>query len=83
MLAEDLLKSNPEVIKILYNKFYSAIAFKPTLATILMPEVGHRLRDTHMHNGAYPLSLDTRTRTRISQSAFLCTYVLSRDCMVR
>lgn len=39
LIAEDLLKSNPEAVKILFNKFRSAISFKPTLATILTPEV--------------------------------------------
>ncbi|KAG2453249.1 hypothetical protein HYH02_002572 [Chlamydomonas schloesseri] len=38
LIAEDLLKSNPEAVKILFNKFRSAISFKPTLATVLTPE---------------------------------------------
>ncbi len=39
MIAEELLKHNPDVVRILYNKFKSAITFKPTIATVLMPEV--------------------------------------------
>ena len=39
VLAEHLLASNPDVIKILFNKFYSAISFKPTITTILSPQV--------------------------------------------
>jgi F-type H+-transporting ATPase subunit gamma len=42
LITEELLKSNPEVVKVLFNKFRSAISFKPTLATILTPQV--RLR---------------------------------------
>lgn len=38
LIAEELLKSNPDVVRIVYNKFKSAISFKPTLATVLMPE---------------------------------------------
>ncbi|KAG2428313.1 hypothetical protein HXX76_010461 [Chlamydomonas incerta] len=38
LITEDLLKGNPAAVKILFNKFRSAIAFKPTLATILTPE---------------------------------------------
>jgi hypothetical protein len=39
LIAEELLRHNPEVVRIVYNKFRSAISFKPTLATVLMPEV--------------------------------------------
>lgn len=39
MIAEELLKHNPDVVRIVYNKFRSAISFKPTVATVLLPEV--------------------------------------------
>lgn len=39
MIAEELLKHNPEVVKVMFNKFHSAISFKPTLATVLTAEV--------------------------------------------
>ncbi len=39
LIAEDLLKTNPESVQVLFNKFRSAIAFKPTLATVLSPTV--------------------------------------------
>uniref|UniRef100_A0A7S3RAQ1 ATP synthase subunit gamma n=1 Tax=Dunaliella tertiolecta TaxID=3047 RepID=A0A7S3RAQ1_DUNTE len=44
LIAEELLKQNPEaeVFRILYNKFVSAIAFKPTVATVMMPNVMER-----------------------------------------
>lgn len=38
LIAEELLKFNPEAVQILFNKFRSAISFKPTLATVLTPE---------------------------------------------
>ncbi|PNH00715.1 ATP synthase subunit gamma, mitochondrial [Tetrabaena socialis] len=37
IITEELLKGNPEVVKVLFNKFRSAISFKPTLATVLAP----------------------------------------------
>lgn len=43
LIAEDLLKHNPEVVKIIFNKFRSAISFKPTLATVLSPAVSEGL----------------------------------------
>lgn len=39
LIAEDLLKSNPDVVRVIFNKFRSAISFKPTIATVLLPEV--------------------------------------------
>jgi F0F1-type ATP synthase gamma subunit len=41
LLAEELLKSsnNPEAIRVVYNKFKSAISYKPTIATVLSAEV--------------------------------------------
>lgn len=35
MLSEDLLKSNPDAIRIIFNRFVSAISYKPTIATVL------------------------------------------------
>ncbi|KAL6755332.1 F1F0 ATP synthase, subunit G, mitochondrial [Haematococcus lacustris] len=39
LIAEELLKTNPDVVRIVYNKFRSAISFKPTVATVLMPDL--------------------------------------------
>lgn len=39
LIAEEVLKSNPEAVRVLFNKFRSAIAFKPTVATVLTPAV--------------------------------------------
>jgi F0F1-type ATP synthase gamma subunit len=39
IIAEEVLKQNPEAIRIIYNKFKSAINFKPSIATILSAEV--------------------------------------------
>ncbi|GBF94220.1 ATP synthase subunit mitochondrial [Raphidocelis subcapitata] len=35
MIAEDVLAQEPDAIKLLFNKFHSAISFKPTVATVL------------------------------------------------
>lgn len=40
LIAEELMKNSPDAVQVLFNKFRSAIAFKPTIATILTPEVG-------------------------------------------
>jgi F-type H+-transporting ATPase subunit gamma len=38
-VAEDLLKTEYDAVRIIYNRFVSAISFKPTIATILSPDV--------------------------------------------
>lgn len=43
MLADDILKNvEYDAIRVVFNKFQSVISFRPTLATILSPEVGAR-----------------------------------------
>lgn len=39
LLAEEVLKSNPDAIRVIYNKFKTAISYKPTIATVLSAEV--------------------------------------------
>ena len=39
LIAEELLAHNPDAVRILFNKFRSAISFKPTIATVLSPDV--------------------------------------------
>ena len=34
-IAEELLKTEYDAVRIIYNRFYSAISFKPTIATVL------------------------------------------------
>lgn len=38
LIAEQILATNPNAIRIMFNKFRSAISFKPTLATVLTAE---------------------------------------------
>lgn len=38
-MAEELLKTEFDAAHLIYNRFKSAIAYKPTLATILSPDV--------------------------------------------
>lgn len=40
MIAEEILRNRSDAVRILYNKFHSAISFKPTMATVLSAEVG-------------------------------------------
>lgn len=34
MIAEEILKQEPDAIKVLFNKFHSAISFKPTVRAV-------------------------------------------------
>lgn len=38
-VADELLKTDFDAARIIYNRFGSAISFKPTIATILSPDV--------------------------------------------
>lgn len=33
------MKYNPDAVRVVFNKFKSAISFKPTVSTVLTPEV--------------------------------------------
>jgi F0F1-type ATP synthase gamma subunit len=40
VLADDILKNvEYDALRVIFNKFQSVISFKPTIATILSPEV--------------------------------------------
>ena len=38
-LAEEVLKTEYDAARIIFNRFVSAIAFKPTISTVLSPDV--------------------------------------------
>lgn len=38
-VAEELLKTEYDAARVIYNRFHSAISFKPTIATVLSPDV--------------------------------------------
>lgn len=42
MVAEDLLKTEYDAVRVVYNRFVSAISFKPTIATVLSPDALER-----------------------------------------
>lgn len=42
MVCEDILKQEADVVRIVYNRFVTAISYKPTVATILSAEVRAR-----------------------------------------
>lgn len=50
-IAEELLKTEYDALRIVYNKFGSAVSYKPTIATILSPDVRQVLpsRQIQMH----------------------------------
>jgi F-type H+-transporting ATPase subunit gamma len=35
LIAEEVLRENADAVRVLFNKFHSAISFKPTMATVL------------------------------------------------
>ncbi len=39
LIAEAIMQKHPEAVRVLFNKFHSAISFKPTVATVLSAEV--------------------------------------------
>ena len=39
-LAEEVLKTEYDAARIIFNRFQSAISFKPTISTVLSPDVG-------------------------------------------
>lgn len=38
-VAEELMKTEFDAARVIYNRFKSAIAYKPTIATVLSPDV--------------------------------------------
>lgn len=38
LIAEEVLRENADAVRVLFNKFHSAISFKPTMATVLSAE---------------------------------------------
>lgn len=38
-ISEELLKTEYDAMRIVYNRFGSAVSFKPTIATVLSPDV--------------------------------------------
>jgi hypothetical protein len=44
-VAEELLKTEFDAAHLIFNRFKSAIAYKPTLATVLSPDVSGWLYD--------------------------------------
>lgn len=39
LIAEEIAKHGADAVRIVFNKFHSAISFKPTLATVLNAQV--------------------------------------------
>jgi len=46
-ISEELLKTEYNALRIVYNRFGSAVSFKPTIATVLSPDVSCCLSDVH------------------------------------
>ncbi|GLC36762.1 hypothetical protein PLESTB_000785700 [Pleodorina starrii] len=88
LIAEELLKNNPEVVKVMFNKFRSAISFKPTLATVLTPEVlekqltepsGNRL-DAYEIEATHERSDVLRDLAEFQLAATLYNAMLENNC---
>ncbi|EFJ43426.1 F1F0 ATP synthase, subunit G, mitochondrial [Volvox carteri f. nagariensis] len=88
LIAEELLKNNPEVIKVMFNKFRSAISFKPTLATVLTPEAlekqlteptGNRL-DAYEVEATHERSDVLRDLAEFQLAATLYNAMLENNC---
>jgi F-type H+-transporting ATPase subunit gamma len=39
LVAEEVLREGGDAVRVVFNKFHSAISFKPTMATVLNAEV--------------------------------------------
>lgn len=39
LIAEEVIREKADSVRVLFNKFHSAISFKPTMATVLSAEV--------------------------------------------
>ena len=85
LIAEELLKSNPDVVRIIFNKFRSAISFKPTIATVLMPEVSWKLLLALWFAGGAPSSSIVGPSTHAPLCSCLkwavCVCVRALDCV--
>ena len=53
-IAEELLKTEYDALRIVYNQFGSAVSYKPTIATILSPDVRQFCSDSK-HKRIYTL----------------------------
>ena len=53
-VAEEILKTEYDAARILFNRFHSAISFKPTIATVLSPDVSFLLIMTT--SSSFPLT---------------------------
>lgn len=38
-VADDLLKTEYDAARVIFNRYHSAISFKPTVSTVLSPDV--------------------------------------------
>ena len=52
-IAEELLKTEYDALRIVYNKFGSAVSYKPTIATILSPDVRQVLSSQQIQMHTY------------------------------
>ncbi len=41
-VSEELMKTEYDAARLIYNRFKSAISYKPTIATVLSPDVSTR-----------------------------------------
>ena len=69
-MAEELLKTEFDAARVIYNRFKSAIAYKPTIATVLSPDVSTRPGD--FDTGAFCVPVCLLRALRIAGSPRQC-----------
>lgn len=49
-MAEEVLREGGDAVRVVFNKFHSAISFKPTMATVLNAEVSNAVHNPLQHD---------------------------------
>ena len=70
-ISEELLKTEYDALRIVYNRFGSAVSFKPTIATVLSPDVSCIPACTSLQPCAYSCHLLTLAPCSVHLAAFI------------
>jgi len=89
MIAEEVLAAKPEAVRVIFNKFRSAISYKPTVATVLgaealeralaLPGGGHKL-DAYELEVSHERSDLLRDLAEFNLAATLHNAMLENNC---
>lgn len=72
-ISEDLLKTEYDALRIVYNRFGSAVSFKPTIATVLSPDVSPSLSSACLFHGTPAVLVCWNNMTAHASAAFSVT----------